>query len=485
MTAEKNSKHMAEDPLQPHAREDTSPKQPANWAGNRPTTIRTTSSREDPNGMLHYDIPHRPVSVPEAMHANAESFRREQHKQNVFTVVAIVIALVAFVLGAYIFVGPDLFSSSSGDSGGTSQQEQQTDGTAQTTDTVAATGSTQIDICMVGDVLLQESVIATAENSDGSYDFTHIFENTASETSSYDLAMLDQETVLGGTEFGIQDSSLFNSPQEAGDAEVAAGYDVILHANNHVMDMGYEGLHSELEFWRTNHPEISVLGVIDPLSDDPGSLDDIYVYEKDGVRVAILNYTYGLNVDSDTEGAVALLEEEKIRTDCETANSLADIVIVCPHWGTANTLEPDDDQRQWAQLFLECGVDVVIGCHTHTVQPIEVLTDDDGHQMVCFWSIGNFISDMSRKVNMVGGIARVRIVRDSDGTVRVSGYGLTPVVTHKDTDDETTYLLSDYTDELAETNELSSVTPEYCQGLLSDTLGSDYDTETCELWVDL
>lgn len=44
----------------------------------------------------------------------------------------------------------------------------------------------------------------------------------------------------------------------------------------------------------------------------------VFVYEKDGFRVAVLNYTYGLNGYADPKGAVALLDEDRVREDCSS-----------------------------------------------------------------------------------------------------------------------------------------------------------------------
>lgn len=478
LTVGDDAKHMGEDPLTPHARPQTEQEKRAIFNSKR---VHSSVHRQDPNGMYHYDVGYLPASTPGRVGLDPEAIRKREKTHNILVAIALIVAVVAFLIGAYVFVGPSLFSLSWGSEGDSQTTSGDSSGAAAST----ASTATQVDVCMVGDVLLHPSVYTSGEQEDGTYDFTNLFANVSDQVSAADIAMCDQETVLGGTELGLSGYPAFNGPQEVGDAEAAAGFNVILHASNHTLDMGYEGLHSELEFWRTKHPDVTVLGCIDVLSDDPASLDDIYVYEKDGLKVAILNYTYGLGDYSDTEGAVAMLDEDRVRQDCERANQLADIVIVCPHWGTEGMSEPDDEQTQWAQVFLECGVDVVLGNHPHMLQPVEVLEDDNGNQMVCFWSVGNFISGMANEENMVGGLAEVRLERSEDGTCRVSGYGLKPIVSHIDPDNETTYFLSDYTDELAETSKFPDYTPDQIQAYCEEVLGDAYDSEKCELWVDL
>lgn len=394
------------------------------------------------------------------------------------SVLAGIVIALGFAYGAWTVQTPVW---AHGDSGAEEPQTQQ----ATVDDDKGAAAPTTIDICMVGDVLLHPSVYSSGRTADGSYDFSHLFANVSNEVAACDLAILDQETILGGTEMGLSGYPAFNGPQEVGDAEASAGFDVVLRASNHTMDRGYDGIHSELEFWRTAHPEVAVVGCTDPLADEPVPNDKIFVYEKDGFRVAVLNYTYGLNGYADPKGAVALLDEDRVREDCKRAREEADMVVACPHWGSENVTGPDGEQQRWADLFLECGVDVVLGNHPHVMGPVETMTGADGHTMVCYWSVGNFVSGMDAPQNMVGGMARVRLERDAEGTCRVVSYGMKPLVTHIDPADETTYFLADYTDELAATSKLPSVTPAWAQDLCADILGGAYDREKSELFVTL
>ena len=398
----------------------------------------------------------------------------------VFVLAGIAIAL-GFAYGAWVVRTPVWSEGGSGGSKGAGVAEASV-GDAYGGASQAATPVT-IDICMVGDVLLHPSVYNSGLQADGTYNFSHLFANVSDEVSACDLALVDQETILGGTALGLSGYPVFNGPQEVGDAEVEAGFDVVLRATNHTMDKGYDGIHSELEFWRTAHPEVAVVGCTDPQVEEPDADRPIYVYEKDGFRVAVLNYTYGLNGYEDPKGAVAILDEASVREDCKLARESADIVVVCPHWGTENVTGPDEEQQRWAKIFLECGVDVVFGNHPHVMGPVEVMTGGDGHAMVCYWSVGNFISGMDAPQNMIGGMARVTLERDATGACRVASYGMKPLVTHINPANETTYFLADYTDELAATSKFPSVTPDWAQELCADVLGSAYNREKSELLV--
>jgi poly-gamma-glutamate synthesis protein (capsule biosynthesis protein) len=166
-------------------------------------------------------------------------------------------------------------------------------------------------------------------------------------------------------------------------------------------------------------------------------------------------------------------------------------VIVCPHWGDEYVTVPNERQRWWAQIMLEEGVDVVIGGHPHVIEPVETIDLANGKKGVCFWSIGNFVSTQPDDENLVGGLAKVTLKKDADGSCSVARYSFEPTVTHKGVGaNMTTYMLRDYTDALAATNEISygsstTCTPEWVQSFVADVLGSGYDPASCKLSVDL
>ena len=144
---------------------------------------------------------------------------------------------------------------------------------------------------------------------------------------------------------------------------------------------------------------------------------NIFVYEQEGIRIAVLNYTYGTNgipMPSGMPYAVNLLEEKKVAADIAKAKTMSDFIIVCPHWGTEYQLTPSAEQARWTQIFLENGVDLVIGTHPHVIEPVEWVQDDNGNEMLVYYSLGNFVNWTSSSGKgianrMVGGMAEVTI----------------------------------------------------------------------------
>lgn len=333
-----------------------------------------------------------------------------------------------------------------------------------------------IEIVMVGDMLMHERVMESGLQVDGSYDFSHLFGQMGDKIASADLAMVNQETILGGTELGLTGYPAFNSPYEVGVAEAEAGFDVILSATNHALDKGSKGVLRCISFWEENYPEISCVGIYDSKEDWE---NDIFFYEKDDITIAVLNYTYGtngINPPSDMPYLVNYLAENKVKEDLEKADALADFVIVCPHWGTEYSLETDSQQKKWTNLFLENGVDLVIGTHPHVIEPIEWVRDENGNEMLVYYSLGNFVNGTAgtgagTANRMVGGMADVTLGRGEDGSVEIQSYDVIPLVCHiGEKENYTTYFLSDYTTELAEKNMIlsqdSNFSLEYCKELV-------------------
>lgn len=319
-----------------------------------------------------------------------------------------------------------------------------------------------IQIVMVGDMLMHERVMESGLKEDGTYNFDHFFVNVKDTIEGADLALVNQETILGGTSLGLSGYPAFNSPFELGDALVDAGFDVILHATNHTLDKGKTGVLNCMDFWDTNYPDISYLGINKTQKEQD---TDIYIYEQEGIKIAILNYTYGtngINPPSDMPYIVNYLEEEKVIKDLTYAKENADFTIVCPHWGTEYVLSATDSQKRWANIFMENGADLVIGTHPHVIEPVEMMTDENGNEMLVYYSIGNFINGTSgtgegTTNRMVGGIADVTISLNENGEAYIEEYDVIPIVCHiDDKTDYTVYYLSDYTEELAKENHIVS-----------------------------
>lgn len=357
--------------------------------------------------------------------------------------------------------------------------------TAQSGDTEVTAADTakegELTLVMVGDVLMHTAVTESGLQDDGSYNFDHMFANVKDEISAADLALVNQEVILGGTKLGLSGYPNFNAPYEVGDALIGAGFDVVLHATNHAMDKGKDGIVNCLNYWK-QHPEMTIVGI----NETKEAQDKTTLITVNGITVAILNYTYGTNgnkLPSDMPYAVNLLDKDTIKADVAKAKEEADFVIVCPHWGTEYIHTTSKDQEYWANIFASCGVDLVIGTHPHVIEPVKEIKNSDGDMMPVFYSLGNFINSTAETGKgtadrMVGAMAKVTLKRTESG-IEIDSYEAVPLVTQmaEGRGKITTYFLSDYTEELAEQNGVKqrddTFSLDFCKNLCTEVFGED------------
>lgn len=347
-------------------------------------------------------------------------------------------------------------------------------------------------IIMVGDVLLHTPVEESCRQADGSYDYDSLFAYTKDAISAADLALVNQEVIIGGAELGITGYPSFNADFSLCDSLTDAGFDVICHATNHAMDKGRKGLVNCAEYWRENYPQITVLGIHDTADTSTACGAEPVILELPDMKIAVLNYTYGTNgisLPEDMPYAVDMLEEEQVAADIQRAEELADFTIVCPHWGTEYRLSPDASQEKWTKIFAENGADLILGTHPHVIEPVEWVADpESGHEMLVYYSLGNFVNWTSgtgtgTANRMVGGMAEVTIAKNDDGEAEITDYGVSPVVSHvtSGSGGVTAYFLTEYTEELSEENEIRAQDPEfsleYCVNLCNSVWGNLWNAE--------
>lgn len=308
---------------------------------------------------------------------------------------------------------------------------------------------TEATVVAVGNTSFSGSVIDSGIRESEDWNYDHLFANVRQEIEGADLAIVGQEsTMTTDHEIAMYDQV---TPVEVGTAMAGAGFDIVAAATNHVTDNGYDYIKDTLSFWNTSHPEVSVLGVEDTRSD----AQPFRTFQINDISISVLNYCYSMNRGEGQQSyKVDSLNTVQVAADIQKAREVSDFVIVLPHWGQELGSEPSEYERQWAAFFLDQGVDVVIGSHPYVLQPYGVLSDDSGHETVVFYSLGNFITSRQSADQVLGGMARFTLEKtvSEEGTVlRVVSPEVVPLVMHYSDSQESygSYLLKDYTDELA------------------------------------
>ncbi len=352
---------------------------------------------------------------------------------------------------------------------------------------VAATFS----MLAVGDNLLHRSILYDGmEHASESerFNFDHIYKNVKDAISSADYAMINQESIIIGDSHVSKDTTryyryffegMFNtgnqcflSPEAALDTLKNVGFDGIGIGNNHVLDGGAAGMQWGIDLIKKTDGLDCIGGYY-----NEADRSNIPVVEHDGIKVALLGYTYDTNVSSENaareEGfkfLVPYINDEEILKDLELAEEVADFTVVFIHWGDEiasskqiaagmkRTFEPNDEQKRVAKLLAENGAGIIIGHHSHALQNIEYIPDGKGGEVLCAYSLGTFVSNMVDEWNHLAGLFSFDIVKWDDGRITVENAVLTPTVCWYDKDHRnyTVYYLKDLTPALAETSGVSS-----------------------------
>jgi len=312
----------------------------------------------------------------------------------------------------------------------------------------------RLNIKMVGDNLIHNSIYYAAKTENG-YDFDMMFENVKDEIEAADISIINQETIFVKDASRYSSYPTFGSPTAVGDSVVKAGFDVVAHATNHTNDKGTSGIMDTLKFWKENYPEIKVLGIHESEEES-----DISYLEKNNIKIAFLNYTYGLNglnLAKGKEYMVDLLGNDiEIKENLEEAESNSDITIAILHIGNEYVYKPTKYHKEYVEFFIDNGADIVLCAHPHVLEPYEMLTTENGNTGLVYYSLGNFISNQNEVPRLLGGMADITIERDEEGEIYIKDHNLIPLVTHYSDKYYTTYKLDDYTNELASLHKISS-----------------------------
>ena len=288
--------------------------------------------------------------------------------------------------------------------------------------------SQELNLLFAGDAMQHQLQIESVYRG-GTYDYSSYFPHIEHEVSQADIAFVNLEVTLAGKPYTGYPS--FSAPDEYAVALQKAGFDVFLTANNHILDKGSKGLHRTLVI-------LDSLGVKHTGSFRDSierSIEYPLFIDKNGFRIAVLNYTYGTNgLIPKSPQIVNYINKQGIENDIKKArNNNADLVIANMHWGSEYKLIPNKEQKSLADFLVKKGVDLVIGSHPHVVQPSRLIRDEDGiARNLIVYSLGNLISNMRAHNTDGGQLIRVSIEKKND-RIQIKSAGYILVYSYKPT----------------------------------------------------
>ena len=261
-----------------------------------------------------------------------------------------------------------------------------------------------------GDGLIHSPIYKAAYNN-GTYDFSNMLTYTKEKLKDYDIKYYNQETVFDDT-ISYGSYPRFNTPSAFGQNMIDAGFNLVSLATNHSMDMGSESAKRSAAWWE-GKDKILATG----MASTPEMRDEHKIMEANGITYTMLSYTYGTNgIPVKEDYTVNLFDEEKVKADIAAVRDKVDILIVAMHWGTEYSQDATTTQREQAKFLADNDVDIVLGTHSHCIEPWEWIDDT-----VVFYSFGNFISNQMgaedakvRKVGVIGMFATLDITKTVD-----------------------------------------------------------------------
>lgn len=316
----------------------------------------------------------------------------------------------------------------------------------------------------VGDNILQDALIESGKESEETWNYDALYAQVAEDIQGADLACVNQETPFVNDHKDVSGSGLMGTPLEVGDALAKAGFDLVTQATNHAFDKGKPGILNSATFWQTQHADVQLLGIH---GDEADAENRVKVIDKKNMKIAVMNYTYGVDEDAGFSEAdsymIDVYAEDKVKADVEKAKGEADFVMVFLHAGAEYSEEFSDTAKQRIDFLAAQGVDAVICSNPHVLQAYGMMPRQDGKNMLVYSSLGNFVSADDQIKGLVGGMADITLKKDGKtGEVTVSDYKMTPLVMHYDSEKKNcaVYKVSDYTEELAKEHGIHQQTEE-------------------------
>ncbi len=258
----------------------------------------------------------------------------------------------------------------------------------------------QLRLMFVGDIMLDRGVRKKIETV-GDGDFRFPFSKINGLISSADLTFGNLEGPISNKGEEIGNLYSFRMLPQSIDGLLYAGFDALSLANNHIGDWGRTAIIDTI----TNLREFDIIPVGAGLD-----IDDTYaprIVELKGTKIALLAFSDFRQLEpSDTEGGVAITNEVQMETSLNKARQIADVVVVMFHFGDEYIKDPTERQRTLAQFVVDRGADIVIGSHSHVLQPLETY---NGKYIA--YGLGNFIFDQNFSFNtMTGGLLSVVLI---------------------------------------------------------------------------
>lgn len=267
-----------------------------------------------------------------------------------------------------------------------------------------------ITISVVGDLMCHGPQFEYARVGKDSFDFNPVYRIVKKYLEASNFTFGNLETVTAGKKNGgYTGYPFFNTPTGYLDALKNVGFDFLVTANNHSLDRSEKGILKTIE--ELNDRSIGYTGTYTSQNDR----DSIRVININGIKIAILAYSYGTNGNPIPKGKdylINLIDYKLIEKDINSAKRIKpDLILVHYHFGEEYKREPVQFQKEVVNKTIELGADIIIGGHPHVLQPVDFYKTNHGNLDSGFvaYSMGNFISNQQDRYKDAGMILSIKL----------------------------------------------------------------------------
>ena len=275
--------------------------------------------------------------------------------------------------------------------------------------------SNRLKLLFIGDIMGHKEQIWSAEDREKHiYNYDTVFTYIKDVIEEADIAVANLEVTFSGMPYTSYPS--FSSPSALAAACKNAGIDCLVTANNHAADRRTRGITKTIHV--LDSLGIAHTGTFTNLREKEKEYP--LILEKNGIKIALLNYTYGINGITIAEPAlVNIIDRNAIEKDLQKASAKKpDLIIVFLHWGKEYEKVPAKSQNDLADFLFEKGADLVIGSHPHVIQKMIRTKESPGNKgKVVFFSLGNFVSNQQKEGTGGGAMARIEIIKNGEKAV--------------------------------------------------------------------
>ncbi len=314
----------------------------------------------------------------------------------------------------------------------------------------------ELNLTVVGDLLFESPYEKAVENGESKELY---FNRVKKYFENDDISIGNMEVVIGNDKMKTSgDGYNFCAPSWVGSLVASLDFQLLSTANNHSYDRGLDGINSTIDFFK-NNTKIETIG-----TEKNSANQKTRILEKNGIKVGFASFTLGTNIKPSKENVDLInyykdpytkeLLKDKIKEQVAYLKKNSDVVIALMHWGTEFTFSPNNEQKELAKYLSELGVNIVVGSHSHSIQPIEMV----GNTLV-YYSLGNFVSaddDIARtpkgqetfdNAYQFGLLSKIKLEIDKDNNITFKEVKAEPIINYFDSSMNNFELIpfSDYT----------------------------------------